>query len=481
MQEIGISPAAKYSEIVTSISLNSTWDKNVVAIQSKCSRPYYRVRLGGPTLLGMEQMHHFHPSRSRIRGVEYSEKQIQFLYSSEGARDGTLTEITLQSVQVSGSYDLEIVQLLCDVDMKEIDRQCIPNSTETMMLNSPQQLYLEQHDKQKDKPSPGYWKLLNTTLDAPVVRTRYQVDKNCSSGNCDLSWFYKYDFVGQDYDHLAPIHNRTFCFLGDSHSRRMALAFREIFQQYNLTGTKNKAVHIRITYPNVWSSQFSKLAQKIHGEACTDVVMAIGQWPLSVQKHSNGHYHPNQWIQEISTIVDYLHSNTSTSIILRSIHYVPLGYVRTSCPPRDWRMPYLVDSYNDKLRNLYKSHPAFQQSQNLFIDTNAVLGPVWDTAGDFNHNPDKVGIPEAMYLLREMTLRQKEEQQQPIVGITPSRPTSPSKTSAKYTDDASFFTTTKNGVPYLVSQQFFLAIFVWFIIVLFWALLRRARRLKSQA
>jgi hypothetical protein len=68
-------------------------------------------------------------------------------------------------------------------------------------------------------------------------------------------------------------------------------------------------------------------------------------------------------------------------------------------------MPYLVDVYNEKLSMLHASHRAFREAKNRFIDTNKVVGVVWDTANDFNHLGEKAGVAEAIYILDEISKR----------------------------------------------------------------------------
>jgi hypothetical protein len=132
------------------------------------------------------------------------------------------------------------------------------------------------------------------------------------------------------------------------------------------------------------------------------MVIALGQWALSdaVKKKP---IDPDTWINQMKTIVDDIHNNSNMTIILRSIHYHSLGYTILSCPPEDWRLPYLIDVYNEKLAEFAEKHPAFQKEHNRFIDTNPVVGAVWDTWEDWNHVWFKVGNPEARYILNQMT------------------------------------------------------------------------------
>jgi hypothetical protein len=112
---------------------------------------------------------------------------------------------------------------------------------------------------------------------------------------------------------------------------------------------------------------------------------------------------PDTWIRQMKTIVDNIHNDSNMTNILRSIHYHSLGFTILSCPPKDWRLPYLIDVYNEKLAELAETHPAFKKEHNMSIDTNHVVGAVWDTWEDWNHVTTKVGNPEARYMLNKMS------------------------------------------------------------------------------
>ena len=69
----------------------------------------------------------------------------------------------------------------------------------------------------------------------------------------------------------------------------------------------------------------------------------------------------------------------SHKVYLRSIHYNVVGYVKTICPPENWRSPPVIDTYNEIINNL-------PSSTNIsFIDTNFIVGPLWDISADFCH------------------------------------------------------------------------------------------------
>ena len=60
---------------------------------------------------------------------------------------------------------------------------------------------------------------------------------------------------------------------------------------------------------------------------------------------------------------------------------VPLGCAALACPPAEWRTPPLIGAYNAELE------AAARAAQIGFIDNRDIIGPVWDSAEDWNH-PD---------------------------------------------------------------------------------------------
>lgn len=73
--------------------------------------------------------------------------------------------------------------------------------------------------------------------------------------------------------------------------------------------------------------------------------------------------------------------------------YNPMGDFITACPPLDWRSPLVIDMYNDILRRLCKSFKI------PLIDTNDIIGIMWDRAEDWCHFRDVSGDMETIYIL----------------------------------------------------------------------------------
>jgi hypothetical protein len=70
-----------------------------------------------------------------------------------------------------------------------------------------------------------------------------------------------------------------------------------------------------------------------------------------------------------------------------------LGDVYSSCPPRDWRYPPVIEGYNSIIKSLCEKYEL------PFLDTNDIIGPMWDSGDDWCHLNKKVGMAEAFYML----------------------------------------------------------------------------------
>ena len=75
-----------------------------------------------------------------------------------------------------------------------------------------------------------------------------------------------------------------------------------------------------------------------------------------------------------------------------------MNSVLGSCLHVDWRSPPVVDRHNSIERKLCMEHDI------PFVDTNFLIGPVWDSAPDWNHlNPDS-RLVEAQYIIAQTSI-----------------------------------------------------------------------------
>ena len=82
-------------------------------------------------------------------------------------------------------------------------------------------------------------------------------------------------------------------------------------------------------------------------------------------------------------------------VVFRRTHYNPIG-VRMQCNPKagNWWNPVVIDRYNTILHTICDRHGL------PFVDTGAIMSPVWDSAADWCHYEDQDSSQaEALYLL----------------------------------------------------------------------------------
>ena len=75
------------------------------------------------------------------------------------------------------------------------------------------------------------------------------------------------------------------------------------------------------------------------------------------------------------------------NIRIRSMHYNPLGDLIS---PSDWRNPRVVDGYNVILKRVSRKLGV------RFLDSQFIIGPMWDTARDWCHYDKEAGMKDAL-------------------------------------------------------------------------------------
>lgn len=259
---------------------------------------------------------------------------------------------------------------------------------------------------------PGYWKnTANTTTSQQQhqpLYTRHQ-PFNCMMSHrggdpppvttchemTHLDRYEKYQFVWSNattnniqmmnVTQLAQPQPTVICMVGCSHSRVLWLASQRMgitLNKINVTIEWIPAHYPLDVSPNLLLVQNA-------GKHCQKFVIAVGQWPAS-------YVPPQPWsvmrfYKEMKAVLLNLQNNlphnqnsTTTApsssgssnsgqgveIFARSIHYNPLGYLSSTCPPREFRIPVLLDAYNTVLQK------ACLETNVSYIDTNFLVGPV---------------------------------------------------------------------------------------------------------
>mmetsp|Transcript_33711 Transcript_33711/g.81504 ORF Transcript_33711/g.81504 Transcript_33711/m.81504 type:complete len:392 (-) Transcript_33711:16-1191(-) len=320
-----------------------------------------------------------------------------------------------------------------------------------------------ENDNNNDKKNEDYKNETTTAVAAAPLLTRYQpqqcrTEVDLESDRCQVAMsreqFAPYQFITTDdnnninnnmsinnsesriQSHLAKLKreeqpNSTtppmlLCFIGLSHAREMSREVNLWLNKWNADANNANAdadadtqqQSIVVKSINI-DAQFPRLVnpKSIQTKGCNATVIAAGQWSAG-RKPAGGRYrglppttfddYQTEMKEMILKLNDHFdddddddedRSSHKHKIYLRSIHYNALGDVKTTCPPEDWRSPPVIDTYNEIIKNL-------SSSMNIsFIDTNFIVGPLWDISEDFCHyRLDKVASAEALYMLERLLL-----------------------------------------------------------------------------
>ena len=116
------------------------------------------------------------------------------------------------------------------------------------------------------------------------------------------------------------------------------------------------------------------------GRLCNRLVLSFGQWDGSY-RHAPP-TPPAQFGAAVREVLGRLHLLLrSQQRWLMTTNDIPMGCAALACPPAEWRTPPLIGAYNAELE------AAARAAQIGFIDNRDIIGPVWDSALDWNH-PD---------------------------------------------------------------------------------------------
>jgi len=194
----------------------------------------------------------------------------------------------------------------------------------------------------------------------------------------------------------------TVCLVGSSHARYMHQTLSTFpWDQSNIT----------ISY---FDSKIPRQVEHNSLTSCNAVVISVGQWPAarhfaitpdSPYTFARMYAEYKAMTQRVQREYPHVH------VLLRSINYNPLGNQISACPPKDWRNPLVIDGYNSVIRRVVRdiNHENNNNNNNnnntqtknavQFVDTNSIIGPVWDAAGDWCHPDHWVRIPHSVYVL----------------------------------------------------------------------------------
>jgi len=204
---------------------------------------------------------------------------------------------------------------------------------------------------------------------------------------------------------LTALSPTTICLVGASHSRTIKAS---IDNYHNITMANNN-IHVEWINVKFPRNLNNKTLPELKKKKCDKLIVGIGQWPASFTGKKptlflDYDFQFRRLLMRLQTFLD-----PSVEIWARSIHYNPLNVMNSAyCPPRDWRSPPVLDGYNAIIRQA--CHDAQNSSSSdatgkealprvRFVDTNFIVGPLWDASSDWGHVCPQASHVEALYLL----------------------------------------------------------------------------------
>ena len=364
-----------------------------------CPFPYLRARLSGPALVILD----WNIKANKNENVN--------------------TLVGSYKVPLAGKYFLDIQGLFCH-DFLAAQPQTWNNSVDfaetctepayRRQLTSDQASIRVIKAANSNEFSNGYWKIRNKQPDQQLpLYTRFQPpgcfhnrEPRCNPPITSVQPFDEYELtrsLNQESSILEPKSNLTVCLLGSSHARKMYDYLSE-YKTNNTQTSQNGQSNLKIVYHDVRmpfqvTGQMSQ--QLIHTKGCKAFVISVGQWASGKRFRIHKGRGPmtfSQYYDEIKGMLTRLHDALPSSfpIFVRSINYNPLGSMIGDCVPTDWRSPIVIDGYNSAMQHVVEEMnvPSIQ-----YIDTNFLVGPVWDAASDWCHLDERVAVSHGLFVL----------------------------------------------------------------------------------
>lgn len=316
-----------------------------------------------------------------------------------------------------GRYFIEIIGILChgltaDTDYTDIcledpnrHRLTHPSASIDVVVSAEEEQAKNHKRSIRLRQTLGYWK--SSSNDHYPMFTRYQ-PHDCRGDNrraerclqaSSVTQFDSYQFVYVDdvlINDEETIHSKAIdktsvtklCLVGDSHSEAMTGEMTLWLRKWNILNVV--VYHIRAKYPHDIDTSF--ISHNITNQNCNNILIAVGQWSAGRTATPFPQYKV-----EIMEMISRFKDLRVTNFNLRAIHYNPLGDEKTTCPPEDWRWPPVIDMYNDIIHNLSISMDV------PFLNTNFIIGPMWDSARDWCHYKFSFASQsEALYMLGQL-------------------------------------------------------------------------------
>ena len=372
----------------------------------RCPNPYLRGRISGPALSVLTWSHSMTTTASILKGT--------------------------YQVPVSGTYLVEIIAITCENFVEDIHydftHTCVEDPLRHRLTRTNVKIDVTDIHNNKSREKTGFWMHQQderaANNDYAAVYTRFQ-PRGCIRIDdpthehfempppyciepTDLNRFEPYATTFQYFDENAMPHPFTtlqdlkrpqptsICLVGHSHSRTLR-ASMEMHHNMTVDTLNIRIIWVKAKFPHEVNNK------TILGEMvghCDKVIIAVGQWSASF---SGGKptlmddylYKVQKMFQRLQLFL-----SPKVDIIARSIHYNPLNERISSCPPKDWRYPTVIDGYNQVIQQAVEGTVKGPNVPRIrFVDTNFIVGPMWDASSDWGHVANHASHVEALYLV----------------------------------------------------------------------------------
>lgn len=407
-ERISVHPNASLRKDILSIDHNASEASITLQLEQdgRCPRPFLRGRLSGPALVA-------------IRDWKY--------YPPTGNKTGITIVGTYPSPPFLGKYYLEIIVVYCDNfvgndndpvwnNSNDFKRACTEDPLHWQLTRPGTAITVTMASQNGDRP--GYWIHNQSTTSGDMnmkpLYTRYQLNTcyrkttpECTPPAASIETFQDYQFQwqwpGSSTRQLSvanlpvPPTKMTVCLLGSSHARKI--------YEYLQEGGVENATNIQVQYHDVrmpFQVTVSNIQAMIARGGCDILVISVGQWPAGKQFRINadGPMNFRRFYLEYQSMIQRIHENfPNIPALYRSINYNPIGALIAKCPPTDWRSPAVIDGYNAAIQQAVDEiqDPAHVR----FLDTDFLVGPMWDAASDWCHLDYRVGLQQGLYVLEQ--------------------------------------------------------------------------------
>ena len=426
-ENIPVGPNASIAKDVISIEHFPDLAKILVTLQpnARCRRPFLRGRLSGPALVIVKNWRYY-PNTNLDRN-----NNTNFL-----------VEATYPTPPMVGTYFLELITVFCENVLVEREmawnisynfaQTCTEDATRRQLTspNATITVVATTTVKFEGAISPGFWIHKQDTLMEPLF-TRYQLPtcyrKNtseCLPPITSVEPFTEYNFQFSERRKPSSFFTgavesstniTTICIIGSSHARKMV---ESLTQAVDVIQRMNVAIQyhdLRMPFQVTTNA----VRSMISGNGCERLIISVGQWPAGkhFRVNADSPWTFARFYDEYRAMVWRLYDAFPTMpTIYRSINYNPLGGLIGACPPTDWRSPAVIDGYNSVIQHVIEElhidtamkisigHDKGSSSVVQFVDTDFLVGPVWDAASDWCHLDQPLALLQGVYIVEKAML-----------------------------------------------------------------------------